>query len=190
VDDENATVTWNDVPADLQERVIAQGAPGIADLASWAYENRPGWVRNDDLHDVLGALLVFLRRGPEGGRERRLQSLPALLNTIAYRQRCQRYRDKAYERRAQSTARQSREPDPPVARLERIEMQGIVRDALHVLTPMEREVLFRKHVFEQSYKVIARCLFGKAGKKEEGRVSVLLTRGRRKLRRELTEAPG
>jgi len=55
---------------------------------------------------------------------------------------------------------------------------------------MEREVLFRKHVFDQSYKVIARCLFGTAGKREEGRVSVLLTRGRRKLRRELADTPG
>ena len=88
------TASWNEVPAELQQRVLDEGLGAVGDLAAWAYENRPGWLRNDDLHDLLCALIRFLVRA-DGHPERSIQSIPAILTAIAYRQRCQRFRDKA-----------------------------------------------------------------------------------------------
>jgi RNA polymerase sigma factor (sigma-70 family) len=79
--------------------------------------------------------------------------------------------------------------DPPAfAQLARLELRVSIQVALKALNPREREALIRKHVAGQSYREIARALYGSAaGDKEEGRLSVMLTRARRKLKERLEE---
>jgi RNA polymerase sigma factor (sigma-70 family) len=181
-----STVTWNEIPVDLQQRVLSHGVAAVGDLASWAYANRPHWVRNDHIHDLLCALIVFLLRDHERP-ERRIKSLPAILSSIAYRQKCQRFRDEASERMAQLPDDIHEEDAPsPFAHLARLELRASIHAAMNVLNRREREAVLRKHCLGQSYREIAKALYGSdCGDKGEGRVSVLLTRARRKLRNRL-----
>jgi RNA polymerase sigma factor (sigma-70 family) len=155
----------------------------MGDLATWAYENRPGWMKADEIQDVLAALISFLLRI---ARQHNLpiRSLPAVLIAIAHRQRCQRFRDKVYEERERFAAQPAVEPTP-LAHIERLEQRASLRDALAILSKPERDALIRKHVHRESYRQIAMSLYGRAGRREEGRISVMLTRARQKLRAEL-----
>lgn len=56
------TVTWNDIPTELQQRVLERGVDAVDELALWVYENRPLWMEQDHLDDLLCALMVFLIR--------------------------------------------------------------------------------------------------------------------------------
>jgi DNA-directed RNA polymerase specialized sigma24 family protein len=175
-------VDWNEIPEDLQQRVLTQGVAAIGDLASWAYENRPASSGGDDLHDLLCALIVFLIRGADS-EGRRIRSLPAILTTIAYRQRCQRFRETSCEKRAHPPWALSEDEPTPFAHLARLELCASIQRALGGLSALEREAIVRKHVRDESYREIAKAVFGPAaGEREEGRISVLLTRARRKLR--------
>jgi DNA-directed RNA polymerase specialized sigma24 family protein len=177
-------LTWNDIPPDVQDRIRSQGVDGVSELASWAYENRPCWLQNDDLHDLLCALIVFLLRSDtQSGMG--VQSLPAILTSIAYRQKCQRFRDKEYSRRERFAARSFEESATPFTQIEKIELRASVRDALKVLNRVEREALLRKHVLDETYREISLAIYGVAGRKAEGRVSVMLSRARRKLKNNL-----
>lgn len=176
-------VTWNDIPAEIQERVLDRGVDAVDELANWAYENRPGWMKTDDIQDLLAALIVFLLRV---AREHRLKirSLPAVLTSIAYRQKCQRFRDAVYEKREQCAAQPEPEPSP-LSEVIRLELRASVRTALTILSKSERVALIRKHALGESYREIAVVLYGRSGRREEGRISVMLTRARQKLRAHL-----
>lgn len=179
-------VTWEDIPPDLQQRVLTKGMGAVGELATWAYSHRPCGARPDDLHDTLCALILYLLRGTDRPAGQRIQSLPAILMSIAYRQKCQRFREREHERRARSVLTGGTEETfvAPFARLAGVELRGSVRAALATLNSRAREAVLRKHVLGESYKEIARALFGaRAGKRQEGHVSVILTRARRRLSR-------
>jgi DNA-directed RNA polymerase specialized sigma24 family protein len=182
--------TWNDIPSDLQQRVLTKGFEAVGDLAAWAYTNRPCGARPDDLHDTLCALILFLLRGTSQAPGNRIRSLPAILSSIAYRQKCQRFRERASERKARAALMDVREESfvAPFARLAGVELRGSMKAALATLNSRAREAVLRKHVLGESYKEIARALFGpRAGRREEGHVSVILTRARRRLSRVLSD---
>jgi DNA-directed RNA polymerase specialized sigma24 family protein len=180
-----APVTWKDVPEDLQERVLSNRMDAVGELAAWAYKNLPSGIDPDNLHDTLCALIIFLLRAREEHPDRKIRSLPAILTSIAFRQRCQRFRDQAAERRAGPVLAAERREEyvAPVARLASTELRGSMRRALRVVDGRSAEVLVRKYALGQTYKEIARALFGpKAGRKQEVHVSVILTRARRRMR--------
>ena len=71
----------------------------------------------------------------------------------------------------------------PFMRLRCADLRTSMRRALGTLDQRAREAILRKHVLGESYKEIARALFGpRAGETQEGHVSVILTRARQRLR--------
>jgi RNA polymerase sigma factor (sigma-70 family) len=177
------TVSWNEIPVELQQRVMTDGVSAVGDLASWAYRHCPGSWRNDDLHDLLCALIVLLVRGED------VRSLPAMLTAIAYRQKCKRYRLRTRARREGLPEDLPDGGGGPFLDAERLELCARLNEALRALSPDEREAVIRKHVFDESYREIAKALYGRsAGHAEETRLSVMLCRARRKLRDRLASA--
>jgi RNA polymerase sigma factor (sigma-70 family) len=172
--------SWNDIPAPLQQRVLDRGLDVVDELAAWAYENRPAWLKLDDLQDLLGAVIVFLLRKRDRARLN-IRSLPALLTSIAYRQKCQRFREEGYRRREAFVARPEDASTPP-EHVVRLEARVLLMSALGTLNAAERDAILRKHVAGESYRQIAVALYGRSGEREEGRVSVMLARARKKLR--------
>jgi DNA-directed RNA polymerase specialized sigma24 family protein len=70
----------------------------------------------------------------------------------------------------------------PVMRLVGLELRSTMRIALKALDHRSREAVVRKHLLGQTYKQIARAVFGPcSGENEIRHVSVILTRARRKL---------
>jgi DNA-directed RNA polymerase specialized sigma24 family protein len=180
VSTESPTVTWNDIPTELQQRVLERGVDAVDELALWAYQHRPLWMEQDHLDDLLCALMVFLIRTSKTHGVR-IRSLPAVLASIAYRQKCQRLRDAAYQAREQLAVRDNLDPTP-LTQVERLEDCARLHSALRCLSRDERFALLRKHGFGDSYRQIAIGLYGRTSAQAEGRVSVMLTRARRTLR--------
>lgn len=104
-----------------------------------------------------------------------------MLASIAYRQKCQRFRDAAYQAREQLAVRDSVDPTP-LMQVERHEDRERLESALRCLSRDERFALLRKHGVGDSYRQIAIALYGRTSTQAEGRISVMLTRARRKLR--------
>jgi DNA-directed RNA polymerase specialized sigma24 family protein len=169
-------VTWSEIPNELELRIRREGASAVGDLATWAYTNRPNGARNDDIHDLLCALIRYLNV------DRQIRSIPALLAAIAFRQKCQRFYDKVIER--SEPLREDPMTDEPEAlsSLAQQEFEAELSMAVRRLRPVERDAIERKHLLGQHYHEIAVALYGCAGLKEEKRLSAVLTRARMKLR--------
>ena len=182
--------TWNEIPADLQERVAAGDPTVLGPLATWMNDHPPGRLSEDLRQKVLVTLCRLMNS--ERGRSllRRAQSVPIFLASIASRYRSD-------ERRADSRLRQflkdasvRRSPAQtgvdPFAIVSQAEMRKAILAGFSRLAPLEREALVRALILQQSYRKIARSLFGRSrGALDEQRLRKLVFRARKKLQARL-----
>jgi DNA-directed RNA polymerase specialized sigma24 family protein len=183
--------TWNDIPTELQTRIAAGDRSVLGPLAAWLQAHPPGRISEDLRQKVLVTLCRLMSNEQGRLRLNRAQSVPNFLAAIASRLRSD-------ERRAEIRLRHfveeaSHNPSPrradvdPIALISRVEVRKAILAGFARLAPLEREALVRALVFQQSYRHIARALFGTRSEREEQRLRKLVFRARRKLQARLSD---
>jgi DNA-directed RNA polymerase specialized sigma24 family protein len=183
-------LTWNEIPDNLQARVSAGDQTVLGPLAAWLIDHPPRRISEDLRQKVLVTLCRLMNS--ERGRSllKGARSVPDLLASIAARHRNDERRADQKLRQFVESSLQAKPPArtgvDPLAIVAQSEVRKAILAGFARLAPLEREALVRALVFGQTYRHIARSLFGSDGSvRDEQRLRMLVFRARKKLQARL-----
>lgn len=185
-------ISWSEIPADIQARIVAGDSAVLNPLAAWLHEHRPRHVSDDVIQKTLGTLCNLM--GTQKGRTllNNTRCIPDFLAALATRHRGLEARAERRLREAvqdiSGASSSDRVAEDPSARLAESELRNAIRSGLGVLPPFERDVLTRVLIFRERYSDIAASLLGGPSNRQmEQSLRKLVQRARLKLRRRLSD---